>query len=258
MIDERTRELINRELDGCCSEEESRELEAFLSENEEALQYYDELLRAASALKRVEPAEPPSFLKTHILNSIQALPHPERERMTLIPRIRELFRKSPTARYSVVFASGLALGILLLLVFGPWQQTDIPDVSKVSGSMVMPSDIARLQLIDSVALDGAGFRSFFRTLRGDGSVVLDCAVSSADNLRLELVADSEELKFAGVNRLNSTDNDLVATGGRVVFTGVKSEHGLITYTQVANPRQPIMVRIYKSGIVAGSVSVRTN
>jgi hypothetical protein len=258
MIDERTIELINRELDGCCSEEESRELEAFLSENEEALQYYDELLRAASAMKSVEQAEPPSFLKTHILNSIQALPRPEPERLALISRIRELFRQSPTVRYSTVFASGLVLGVVLLLVFGPWQQSEIPDVSKVSGSMVLPSDIARLPVIDSVGIDGAGFRSSFKTLRGDGSIVLDCAVSSVDNLRLELIADMDELKFAGVNRLTGTDNDLVATGGRVVFTGVKSERGLITYSQVATPRQPITIRIYKSGNVAGSVSVRTN
>jgi hypothetical protein len=54
MIDERYIELINKELDGLNTESESKELEQFLSENDEALQYYDGLLHAASALKRVE------------------------------------------------------------------------------------------------------------------------------------------------------------------------------------------------------------
>ena len=258
MIDERHIELINRELDGLNTESESKELEEFLSENDEALKYYDELLRTASALKRVEQVEPPSFLKTHILNSIKALPIPTRSGFGWVNNVLELFRQRPIARYTVVFASGLCVGILLLLIADPWRQDGMPDASKVSGSMVLPKEISRLQKIDSVALDGSGFRSIFKTLRGDGNITVECAVASSENLRLELSADPEELKFIGVNRLGGTDNDVMATGGRVIFTGTKSEHGLITFAEVASPQQPIEVRVYKGGTVIGSVSIRTN
>ena len=257
MIDERYIELINKELDGFNTGSESKELEQFLSENDEALKYYDELLRTASALKRVDQVEPPSFLKTHILNSIKALPIPTRSGFGWVDNVLELFRQRPIARYAVVFASGLCVGILFLLIADPWRQDGMPDASKVSGSMVLPKEISRLQKIDSVALDGSGFRSIFKTLRGDGNITVECAVASSENLRLELSADPEELKFIGVNRLGGTDNDVMATGGRVIFTGTRSEHGLITFAEVASPQQPIEVRVYKGGTIVGNASVRT-
>ena len=258
MIDERYVELINKELDGLNAESESKELEQFLSENGDALQYYDELLRAASALKRVEQVEPPSFLRTHILNSVKALPVPARSGFGWASNVLDLFRQRPIVRYAVVFASGLCVGILLLVLANQRRQDEMPDTLKVSGSMVLPAEISRLQKIDSVSLDGSGFRSVFKTMRGDGNITVECAVTAAEYLRLELSVDPEELKFMGVSRLGGTDNDVMATGGRVIFTGTKSEHGLITFAQVVTPQQPIKVRVYKGGTVIGSVSIRTN
>jgi|GEM_PF-3184780 len=258
MIDERYVELINKELDGFNTESESKELQQFLSENGEALQYYDELLRAASALKRVDQVEPPSFLKTHILNSIKSLPVPVRSGLGWMNTVLDLFRQRPSVRYGVVFASGLCIGILLFAIVGPWRRDGMPLASKVSGSMVSRTEISRLHVIDSVALDGSGFQSVFKTFRGDGNVTVECAVEADENLRLELSADPRELKFMGFNRLGGTDIDVIATGGKIVFTGAKSEHGLITFTEVASPQQPIEVRIYKEGTVVGNVSIRTN
>jgi len=258
MIDERYIELINKELDGFNTEAESKKLEDFLSDNAEALQYYDELLRAASVLKRIEEVEPPSFLKTHILNSVKALPAPTQTGFGWINHLLDLFRQRPVVRYTVVFASGLCVGILLLVVADQWRQEEMPDTAKVSGSMVLPRELSSLQKIDSVVLDGSGFRSFFKTLRGDRNITVECTITASENLRVELSADLDELKFVGVNRLGGTDNDVMATGGRVVFTGTRSEHGLITFADLATPQQPIGVRLYKGGTVVGNVSIRTN
>ena len=258
MIAERYIELINKELDGFNTESESKELRQFLSDNDEARRYYDELQRATSALKRVAQVEPPAFLKIHILNSIKSLPLPVRSKTGWMDTVLELFRRSPSARYSVVFASGLCVGALLLAIVGPWRRDEVPPAWKVSGSMAARSEISRLQLIDSVTLDGSGFKSVFKTFRGDGSITVECAVVAGDTLRLELSADPRELKFVGFNRLGGTDIDVIATGGKVVFTGTKSEHGFITFTEVASPQQPIDVRIYKDGTAVGNVSVRTN
>jgi hypothetical protein len=258
MIDERYVELINKELDGLNTVFESKELEQFMSENDEALKYYDELLRAASALKRVELVEPPSFLKTHILNSVESLPVPVRPGFRWMNTVLELFRRRPSVRYGVVFVSGLCVGILLLVIANPWREDGMPHASMVSGSMVPRPDISRLQLIDSVALDGSGFRSLFKTLRGDGNITVECAVAAGENLQLELSADPDELKFVGVNRLGGTDNDVTVTAGKVIFTETRSEHDLITFTNAGSPRLPIEVRLYKGGTVIGSVLVRTN
>lgn len=258
MIDERYVELINKELDGLNTESESKELQQFLSENDEALQHYDELLRAASALKRVEQVEPPSFLKTHILNSIKTLPVPVRSRFGWMKSMLELFHRRPSVRYGVVFASGLCVGILLLVIADPWREDGIPHASNVSGSMLSRTEISRLQVIDSVALEGSGFRSLFKTLRGDGNITVECAVTAGENLQLELSADPDELKFVAVNRLGGTDNDVTVTAGKVIFTGTQSEHDLITFTNVASPHRPIEVRLYKGATVIGSISVRTN
>ena len=258
MIDERYVELINKELDGFNTESESKELQRFLSENDEALQYYDELRRAASALKRVEHVEPPSFLRTHILNSVKSLPVPVRSGFGWVNTVQDLFRRRASVKYGVVFATGLCIGILLFAIVGPWRRDGMPPASKVSGSMVSRSETSRLQLIDSVTLDGSGFRSLFKTFRGDGTITVDCAVAAGENLRLELSPNPYELKFVAFNRLEGTDIDMRAEGEKVILTGTKLEHGLITFTQVASPQQPIDVHIYRGGTVIGSVSIRTN
>jgi len=256
MIDERTIELINKELDGLNDETESKELEQLLGENEEALQYYDELLRAASTLKRMEHAEPPSFLKTHILNTITNLPAKERAGIGWIKTILEAFSRRTSTKYAVVFASGLCVGILLLIIANPWRHPT-PDPSEVGGSMILPTEVARMQRIDSVVVDGDGFRAVFRSFEGNGAVAIDCAIASADNIRLELSADPEELRFVGVNRLGGTDNDVMAMGGRVIFTGTRSERSLVSFFEVTAPQRPIEARLFKGGTAARTVAIRT-
>ena len=258
MIDERHIELINKELDGLNTEAESKELELCFSENDEALKYYDELLLAAQALKRVEQVEPPSFLRTHILNSLQALPVPTSQGAKWIESVLNIFRQRPVARYALAFAGGVCATILLFLVTEPGHQQDMPDISRLSGSMMLPPEIARLPKVDSVSVDGSGFRAVFRTLKGNGTITVDCAIAATENVRLDLSGDPEELKFEGIQRLGGTDNDIMATGARVIFTGTKSEHSVITFTELADPRQPIEVHLYKGGTAIGNVTVRTN
>lgn len=258
MIDERYVELINKELDGLNTESESKELKHFLSAHNEALKYYNELLRTASALRRIDQVEPPSFLKTHILNSVKSLPVPVRSRFGWTNSVLDVFRRRPVVRYGAVFASGLCVGILLLVIADPWRQNEMPHASKLSGSMLSRPDISRLQMIDSIALDGSGYQGHFRTFRGDGTLTVECVVAAGENLELELSSDPEELKFVGVHRLGGADNDVTVTAGKVVFTGTKSEHDMVTFTNVVSPHQPIEVRLYKGGTVITSVLVRTN
>ncbi len=258
MIDERYTELINKELDGLNTEAESKELEQFLSENDEALQYYDELLRAASALKRVEQVEPPSYLRAHILNSIRIAPASGISRFAWIERVLNVFRQRPFPRYAIIFASGLCVGAVVFIFGSSTRQENAPDVSELTGSMIPLSDLSHLQKIDSVSVNREGLQGTFRTLKSEGKILVDFSVASSEDIRLELSADQDELMFVGVSRISGSANDLFATGGRVIFAGITRDHSIVTFAETAAPQNALDCRILKGGTVVYSLSLKTH
>ena len=258
MIEERYVELINKELDGLNTESESQELEKYLSENVEALTYYEDLLRTASALKHAEEIQPPSYLKTHILNSIKFDQPLNASRFAWIDGVMEVFRQRPFPKYALVFAAGLCVGILIFIFGTPSHQEEGPEVSKLTGSMILLSDLSHLQKIDSVSVKREGLQGTFKTFKSEGKILVDFSVTSPEDIRLELSADQEELTFVGVSRINGSANDVIATGGRVIFTGIKSDHSIVTYSEAAAPQNALDCRILKGGTVVQSISLRTH
>lgn len=258
MMEERYVELINKEIDGLNTPSESQELKSYLSKNEEARKFYDDLLRTAKALKRVEEMQPPSYLKNHILNSIKFGPAPLASRPAWMTKVVEIFQRRPLPRYALVFAAGLCVGILLIIFANPFGNDNVPDVSKLSGSMILLTDLSHLQTIDSVWVNNEGINGTFKTYRSEGKVLVEFAVKSPEDLKVELNSDPEQLTFGGVSRLEGAESDVIVTGGKIVFTGVKSDHSIITFSETGSVQQALNCRIFKGNSMVQSISLRTN
>ncbi len=111
--------LMNQELDGTNSTDQSRELEKYLSGQEEARIYYRELAQAVGVFEKVDMLNPPPGLRNSILAQVDqraaglgSAPAP-RAGKGFLAACRDLFRLRLQPAYAFTFAAGLALGLAL-------------------------------------------------------------------------------------------------------------------------------------------------
>lgn len=247
---------MNKEIDGLNTPSQSRDLQKHLASNSEAKKLFEELQRTAETLQGVGLKEPPSYLRSHILNSIKFAPPDRASETGWIGQLVETFQTRSFRRYSVVFVSGLCIGLGIFFLTNPWRE-DGTDTSKVSGSMVLFPELPSLQIVDSIAIEGDGVDGAFRTYRGKGRIVVEIEVKSPAQVRVELNSDPAELVFGGIGRLAGTEGDINVTQGKTIFTVMNSDRSIVSFTEVGLAQRPIEARIYRGGSILQSVMLRT-
>lgn len=256
MTEERLIELINKEIDGLNSASEHEELMQSVSSNEHAARLYRDLLQTTKALQDVGQAQPPSYLRSHIMNSINASRALPDRRVGRLSSWMEVFRGRPIARYALVFASGLCIGILFLVLASPWQHHAEPDASMVSGSMALFPDLHRLPALESARFEGEGVSGVFRTYKSGGNVFVEIEVQSSEKLTIELNSDPMELKFGGVRRSADAEGDVNVTQGKIWLSGTRSEQAIVAFFGGAVPKGSLEGRVYKGNVLLHRVMLR--
>lgn len=113
MLDKRTFEMINQEVDGTLSPRDSEKLKSILAKSPEARQTFDALKDLSAMLRGVSPVDPPSSLKSRILHSLpQPSRRPAAQSYPLFAMIQALAASS-RVRYAYTFIGGAVAGILL-------------------------------------------------------------------------------------------------------------------------------------------------
>jgi anti-sigma factor RsiW len=108
--------LMNDQLDGVATPEDSERLGQTLASREEARAEYRKLGGVFSALSRLEMEEPPATLKQGVLRAIRALEAPSPARESWLRSIPALFRRGSGFRHVYSFAAGAALGVLAFAI----------------------------------------------------------------------------------------------------------------------------------------------
>jgi hypothetical protein len=256
MSEEHLIELINKEIDGLISASEHQELMQSVSSNEHAAQLYHDLLRTAKALEGIEQAPPPAYLKSHIMNSINAAPALADRSVGWLSSWIGVFRAKPMARYAVVFASGLCVGILFLVLASAWQQNAEPDASTVSGYIALFSDIHRLPVVESARFGGEGVEGVFRTYRSGGNVFVEIEVQSSEKFSIELNSDPAELRFDGIRRFAGAEGDVNVTQGKIILSGARSEQAVVAFSGGGFLKGSLEGRVYKGNSLVQRVMLR--
>ena len=138
MTEEQFAELLNRELDGLNSRQESEELKAYVQTNAEARELYQDLLKLSTVLNRVEEVEPSGFLKADIMEAVRASRNAARSESSLLAWVREFIESRTSFQYAYVFAAGLIVGIAIYSLVGVHPTTSgVVDPADVSGSIII-------------------------------------------------------------------------------------------------------------------------
>jgi|GEM_PF-3905795 len=178
--------LIQRELDGVNSPDESAQLRRFIDSNPEARREYDCYNRIARAFALSPVADPPADLRARTLAAINgAMHHRGRpHRSSAMPAWMRRMLGGFRPRLVPVFMTGLALGAfavwLLVPHAGMFHQYHLLDISHISGTMVPVQGTVDFVLIDSLQFDVSGTKGVARFYRGQDRHHTDHVVVDVD------------------------------------------------------------------------------
>jgi hypothetical protein len=115
MIEKRYIELINGEIDGVNTPEESSELRRYLDTHPEAQRYYDELNEIGRTFAEMKDLDPPKELRESILASVARRRRAPR-RESPLARILERLVPQARPRYAFAFVTGVLVGFCVFAV----------------------------------------------------------------------------------------------------------------------------------------------
>jgi hypothetical protein len=114
MIEERYIELMNKEMDGANTPDESAALRSFLASSEEARRAYDELRGVARMFTAAGEIAPPHDMKSAIMAAIAEREALREFRRTERRSFLDIF--TPRRKVAYSFAAGVAFGLIALLI----------------------------------------------------------------------------------------------------------------------------------------------
>jgi hypothetical protein len=186
MIDD---EILNREIDGENSSDESARLREELGREPELRARYERLQGVVRTLGAVPPAEPPAGLTAQIMRAVRAKARPvhggwagwgEAVRAALVRR--------PALGFGTALAAGLVLGAFLAGKGEPLR------LEEKSGGMMLPAGGQDLREVDRALLAGEGYRGEAVVRAAPGWVEVRVRVEGPPPL--DLVATFDPLEFS--------------------------------------------------------------
>ena len=139
MNDQELQRLMNDQLDGVLSPEDSERLTRFLQSSEKAQVEYRKLGRVFTALSETPLEEPPPDLRPNVLREIRLRAAAAPAREGWLGTIVAAFRVRPALRHAYSFAAGAALGVLTFAVIsGNVLNRPGVDLTPVTGTMMAP------------------------------------------------------------------------------------------------------------------------
>jgi anti-sigma factor RsiW len=192
MLEERTVELINAELDGELGPVEKEKLQAILDSSEEARAMKAEFEKLVKLIDATPEVSPPAGLSQEILGQI-TLPSPKSAFS-----LAGLFPSFQPATAGLAFAAGL------LVAVGFYELTPRHGVSadpaSMVGTMVVNRQEQPFEQLDSLSIEGPGLSGTVSLQEGGGVFILNFDLNSEDTTEIEIALAEAGLGFGGIAR----------------------------------------------------------
>ena len=242
-------ELVNKEISGEMTTQESARLERYLKDNPQARKTRRELHEATDLLGQVGDIEPPPHLKRHIMNSVDFSRYRRQEKRPVLGffgRVRGLgFRP----RFAYAFAAGVAVGLAVFYIAlsGSWEAYS-PDLSGLYAAIGVSKD-ANFRSIERLPLDLPEAQGHFDLIRSGDLLICEVSLASTNPYEVRVLYDPAEVLFNGF-RPEAGSRSLTEVGeGRLSASGSGEGRFLISLTKVTESALPIDMELVISGKV---------
>jgi hypothetical protein len=175
MIDKKYIELMNKEIDKVITEDEKISLHSYLSGNNEAKEYFNELQLINDYLDKLPDNEPSENLKKQIINSIDF------SKYSPTGKVKSFWSYLfvPKLKIAYSFATGLIAGIILIVVLLN-NYNSVDKIREISGTIGI--DNSNLKTIEEIPLKLSDLSGKITLIKTDDRFLIDATFDTNQNL----------------------------------------------------------------------------
>lgn len=194
MIDSKTVELINKDIDGMLSPKESLRLKERLSTDPGAKNYHSDLTNLSEMLNRVTAVDPDPNLKKTILNAIPINKYQSTKTKKPAPTFLKALKSVLDFRLAFAFTFGLVAGIF---IYSMLTGVTVNDNSNLIGTVLLNKPSAEFKPADRIEINSNVINGTLTTKSAKGVVLLLIDLSTHPEMELVVEFDENDLSFAG-------------------------------------------------------------
>lgn len=255
MIEKTYVDLINKEIDGVNSQEDSDKLKSYLAENPEAQDLYNDLLSVSSMLDKIDQIEPSPTLRRDILESLPQKKYATKEKKDPLEGTGNVLKSllpfqtvKFNFRYAYAFSAGLILGITILFLFVDkiYQKTDL-DISDLYGTMMHPGTSESLETADHAEINLDQVQGEIHLKYSEEIVLAELDLNTEREIEIVFEFDEHDISFNSFARLNNNENNLNIGKNRLRLSNIGDNKYIIIFHDKTESITPMNVKIFSSG-----------
>ena len=252
-------ELINKEIDGLNSPEETSRLLHVIEENKHAKLLFEDLKQIDKILGNFRSVDPPAYLHNHIVNSLPRTHKQERKIRSFLSLPISFPFVNIRSAYVVTLFIGIAVGLFSTMFFLVHNVNNPENLLQVSGSSVTQISQTELVLVDEAyfAIPGASDinvsvkyspEAVFVGIRGNSKTHIDFFVEFPPDM---LTFDSFH-QFGGEGNQVTSEKDKI----NINFNG-ESNIGIL-FGRHALTNVPLNIKLSMKGQMIGQKAFMVN
>ena len=246
MINKRVIELINKEVDGFASAEETARLKAVLRENPEARKLFDEISSLADAMAGVARADPPPTLQPSIMRALNNL-ETSKKRMAGLSGLVQTIRSSVLRNPGFVFAGGLAVGLLIFVLSSNIFITRSVDESELTGTLVLHGPVPGFSPGDLIDINRDDLKGSIETQFSPGLCLLRLRLETRDTVSVSILTDAASVHIEAIRPTDDSGARLSFRDGELTLGGTKSGGVVVIFSRKGKLVSPARLRVASLG-----------
>lgn len=246
MIDRRTISLINGEVDGANTPEESETLRKMLAQDPEAQKLFEDLRRLVRGFSSVSPVDPPSSLKRNIVRAIHERRSSARVATRRFSLLDLLLPVRSFPRLGFAFSGGVLAGIALVVLYFTVVSHPSIDDRDASGTILGTSE--SLQTANNATISADGVEGQVVTEYGRTVSVMRVNLTLRPDVTARFLFSPAEARLKGVSMADEFPGTLTQSEGMIEIG-----HGGGTFRAFfatgASPAQNVRFQVVSGGNV---------
>lgn len=203
MIENTYIELMHKEIDGIIDQEEKDKLSSYLRDNNEAAQYYRDLVQTTDLLKEVPEINPPENLKYRILGSLNWQLYSPSQKTSSQNSFSWNWFFRPGYKLAYSFALGVVVGVLVFALAMPLMKSSVTlDTNDLYGTIGLETKkgVKDLQHIP-IQLNEIGGNIYLKKF--NKFIIFEIELESQMQNKLWLGYEPSDYQFRGMQQTES-------------------------------------------------------
>lgn len=248
MIDEKSKILAHRAIDGELSDSEQKDFEKRLESSPELFQFYSQLRALAELPSQLPSVDAPSSLKSQVHDEIVKGRRRSNQNSTNPRTIAATIGALLTPRLAYGLAAGLVIGIgLSALTIG--NQSVHLNPLDVSGTLVGGKDSKGLTRADADYFGDGQAEGRVAVDVGSGLSYIQVELQSAREVTVVLEYDPAAYSMRAFEQQSPVSGSIVVSPGQSSATHIGRNHYLFVLGTVGESQAPVILRVESTGVI---------